>query len=765
MATLLRLLPLLLLAPFAAAQAPVQPTGLTALHRDGQTFLTWNASTDPGVLAYQVYRHDQPIDALSLAAATPIQRVTRGSSSFYADRYEQPSIATWSARYLDRFVITDGGAELRPDEEFLVWTIADLDVGAGGSGNGYYAVATIRDDEVENTTDFTAANSIGPVAESIAPPRPVRAKHLPLTGGTVFIQYLDLRRFNATKAAPNPDNFFYGLNPSDPAVAGSLQYAFTYVVFPPKVGPCAAPAADYPAVLYLHGYNGDRVRPYDTFEPKGTWCTAYRIYPIDPTDSWWFGFAEDFDYRTGLVPGAGDRIRNYTERRVLRMVDDLVAVPFPGLPVDPDRVYVVGQSMGGTGTLALALRYPQVFAAAHAGQPMTRPATAGTAGGDMWQPLLERLYGALGDDLPYALDADLPYQDSLAPTPGLSAWDWQDHQTTLGVRDSQDRVPFGIDHGLVDSTIEWQTQGEPTYGLLDQAALCWAGEVTNRGHVTSNQSTLPGSLQKLAGRPFADFTAVRDETVPGFVDSSSNPALPPVAPGAFNEDLEWSPSWDPWDGVPIDTADDWQVSIRSNEAPLTVGVTPRRTQAFEFTTGDTLRWENERISDGSVIQSGTLVVPVDGVPVTPPLDISVTGNRIRFQRTLVADVESVSLAAGGSQVLSLRYGADRAGEFYLVLGSLSGTTPPLPLVDGTSLPLAIADPYFSLLLASPNPSFLTPNFATLDADGKATCTFNLPPGTAPSLAGTILHHAAGVISLIGPQLILGGNPIALELLP
>jgi predicted peptidase len=44
-------------------------------------------------------------------------------------------------------------------------------------------------------------------------------------------------------------------------------------------------------------------------------------------------------------------------------VDDLVMQLVETLPVDPDRLYLTGLSLGGFGTWAYALQYPQGFAA------------------------------------------------------------------------------------------------------------------------------------------------------------------------------------------------------------------------------------------------------------------------------------------------------------------------------------------------------------------------------------------------------------------
>ena len=67
-----------------------QPTGLTASHRSGQTFLTWNEDTTTSGESYHVYRHTAPIDASNIDQATRLTDkwgpLPEGSSIFYTDR-------------------------------------------------------------------------------------------------------------------------------------------------------------------------------------------------------------------------------------------------------------------------------------------------------------------------------------------------------------------------------------------------------------------------------------------------------------------------------------------------------------------------------------------------------------------------------------------------------------------------------------------------------------------------------------------------------
>jgi pimeloyl-ACP methyl ester carboxylesterase len=753
---------LLGLAPSALAQTPPQPTALTAEYRNGQTFLTFTEAVDISVDHFRLYRYDQPIDATNLPQATLLQELWPGSAEFHADRYYKSTTATWQPRYLTRFVIQDDGPELSAGTGLLVWTLNNTDFGGGTSGSGYYAVTSVDPLGVENQLDFSAANSIGPISEQVDLPAPVLSQRLLNDRVLIYTQFLDLRRFNPTFSAPNANNDYYGLDQNDPLLAKSLQYAYTYAVVPPDQFVCSLQEVRHPIVLELHGFSGLLARPL-TFVPDPTWCNTFRIYPIDPGNCWYFGHARDHDYRTNLPVPAGDTIVNYTEERVLRMVQDLRRDANFGPMIDDERIYVEGHSMGASGTLAMALRYPDYFAAAHASQPMTNYLTSGDGGGSNWKPDVEIKWGLIADQNPVDIQGDLA--SHLQVFDGTPAFDWANHQVTLVTRRGDEFVPIGIDHALADTVIEWTSQGQPAYAIFDSAHMCWSGEVRSGGHQTSNQSLLPGALEIPSQLPFADFRAVRSETVPGISGCSANLSIPPTQTGAFNADIDWSASWNSWDGTPIDTPGVWQMSLRTKTLLVQfANVTPRRLQNFEVVPGRTYRYIVERISDNSLLDSDLLQPDADGLLTVPMVEVDSVGVRVRIERLLAGDVASISLLSGGTQNLALRTSADYAGKLYWLLGSTSGTTPGIVL-DGQLLALAY-DPWFEYTLTNPNSAFLGNSLGSLDGRGEANPTINLPSGMSPGLAGLVVHHAAIVIDIPGLEnVILATEPESVTLEP
>ena len=122
----------------------------------------------------------------------------------------------------------------------------------------------------------------------------------------------------------------------------------------------------YPLVLFLHGAGGrggDNARQItdagfcpgllNKVDFAGRYV-CYMIAPQVPTGKWWSAIN-----RTGKAPDApkepGDQ---------MRMALELVDAALVQYPIDPNRVYVTGLSMGGFGTWDAVQRRPEFFAAA-----------------------------------------------------------------------------------------------------------------------------------------------------------------------------------------------------------------------------------------------------------------------------------------------------------------------------------------------------------------------------------------------------------------
>jgi hypothetical protein len=131
---------------------------------------------------------------------------------------------------------------------------------------------------------------------------------------------------------------------------------------------------------------------------------------------------------------------------------------------------------------------------------------------------------------------------------------------------------------------------------------------------------------------------------------------------------------------------------------------------------------------------------------------------------LSGDVETVSIAAGGAQQLTLDAGTEHAGQLYLVLGSVNGSSPGIPFGD-LRLPLNYEPVYFVHTAAAPGTWPLFGSLGTLDAMGRGSARFDLGGRSVPAgVAGTTVHHAY-VLFDAGLQLRYASNAVRVRILP
>lgn len=123
------------------------------------------------------------------------------------------------------------------------------------------------------------------------------------------------------------------------------------------------------------------------------------------------------------------------------------------------------------------------------------------------------------------------------------------------------------------------------------------------------------------------------------------------------------------------------------------------------------------------------------------------------QATLTADAWSIPVGSGASIQYTVQPGAAHAGDNYLLLGSVTGTSPGTPM-GNVVLPLNF-DAFTNGVLSLVNSPLFQNFFGTLDQAGQAVATFDsttLAP-ISPNYVGISLHFAA----LVWPQ----GQPFAL----
>jgi hypothetical protein len=135
----------------------------------------------------------------------------------------------------------------------------------------------------------------------------------------------------------------------------------------------------------------------------------------------------------------------------------------------------------------------------------------------------------------------------------------------------------------------------------------------------------------------------------------------------------------------------------------------------------------------------------------------------RYGWFLWQDTDTASLSNPGTVRFRLLAGSAHAGRPYVVLGSLTGTSPGVT-IGSHVLPLVV-DAYFLATLSAPNTAPLANSFGRLDAVGNATASFTLPPGLPPALVGLELHHAFAVLSAPAAGIDLASEAATFRLVP
>jgi hypothetical protein len=112
--------------------------------------------------------------------------------------------------------------------------------------------------------------------------------------------------------------------------------------------------------------------------------------------------------------------------------------------------------------------------------------------------------------------------------------------------------------------------------------------------------------------------------------------------------------------------------------------------------------------------------------------------------SLQAKPSSISALAGGTQNWSIDCGPAQANNIYVVLGSMSGTRPGQPSPLGPQLIPLNFDSWTQLSLNLADTAVYANSLWFLDAQGRSTASFNLPPAL-PGAQGLQLHHAVVVL--------------------
>lgn len=572
---------------------PRQATGLRAIHRQGQTFLTWIEVSDAATgldqadipvtrviqlkqqlearenLRYRIYRSSSPITSTNgLTAIADVAPMSAWNTEFYGV-YPKPNQKAL------RYVIQEGQAPIAYNEGIGV-------VAPDAAGASYYAVTMVANGR-ENRA-VTRENALQTaVMETVGSGVPVLQR---VTRPASF-QFVDGAVINYYVRWESPPNSSVPGRPFDYLVA-----------VPPGV---RKPA---PAGVHMHCWGGSLEDCFGWWfnGDKGTVFISSNEVPYD----WWTGYHERIgtasppvsreDWQRGVV-------RPYSQRRMLSFLD-WATVKF-GL--DPTRTFAAGSSMGGSGALMMAIRYPSRFAWAAGWVGIHVPAQSPT-----FKSSYESVFGQP--------EWGVRFED------GTPVWDYYDDVKYLRSHGAQDTGLLVFSNGKNDSSIGWQQAVDFFRALQDTRqphVFVWGQD----GHGQRTQMPAAGGERTLP----IDITT--QQTLPAFTHGSldDDPGKGQPSDGAPTGQANLYLQWESV-GV-VDRTNGWEMTIGvSSNSPkdqCIVDVTPRRTTSFKPVPGERVFWTNTR--GNSVIQSGEAVADQAGLVTLERVAVG-KKNRLQIER-------------------------------------------------------------------------------------------------------------------------------------
>jgi hypothetical protein len=126
--------------------------------------------------------------------------------------------------------------------------------------------------------------------------------------------------------------------------------------------------------------------------------------------------------------------------------------------------------------------------------------------------------------------------------------------------------------------------------------------------------------------------------------------------------------------------------------------------------------------------------------------------------SLVADRTTHPLGIGGGVNFYLDAGASAKGLIYVITGSLSGTSPGIPLTPSVHVWLN-PDTFMGLQLGFLNMAPFVNFLGYLDANGRATAIWTSYPKIPAPLKWLPMHYAGVVIDFPGRRFVSATNPL------
>ncbi len=570
-----------LLALTLAAAAPVSE--LKAVHRSGQTFLTWRETAPQAGVRFDVLMAAEPITRADQPGVTRLARhLLPGSAGDWwlnPETYGNPLKADANGQKPaiphEGWRIEEGGQRLDPDSGLFVHTVTAVTAGAR-----FFAVV-----DPANPVISPGANSLAaPVTQQVATPQPIwqgepAQKPKPGTGRGLALDLI----LHAKTGRGGQDWLMFG----DAQLGWREGLPFKYGA----------------------AVRGDSVQLTPT---DRTWIDRMLTEGRDgcqkltpAVHSFWFGYNDHLDEPAAMKTGT---VVPFTERRLLWLIDWTKAY----FGTDPHRSYCTGSSMGGCGTISFGLHHPEIFAACLA-----------------WVPIVAYGRGPGGDSA-MRVEAECGGLDQRT-SEGLTVRERLD--STRFVRTHNGDLPaLFVVNGRRDTSIPWWKCPDFYRALRDRRQALVAA--WNEGTHATASGLLPADLKERFSlrylrryrldQSYLAFSECSSDDDPGRGDQADGAPV-----GAMGRGLEHDP--------PQETPARAEVVVRwyldAARLPVTATVTWRRLRLLAPRAGMKYTFENHDLGSGTVVGRSEVTVGADGLVTIPAVKVtSVQGNRLVLAR-------------------------------------------------------------------------------------------------------------------------------------
>jgi predicted esterase len=528
--------------PFAAAlfaspivlenQQTSRVTELSASVRSGQVFLTWDEVPSVDGTTFEVFMHASPITDETLDDAQKVGHHVEAGSA--CDWWKNPAAFEAEAP-TDRshgFIID--GTELDPTGGLFVHTVSEAD-----PATMHFAVLPSN----ASAADLVVGgNSLTQgVTATVALPQPIQLKAAPEAGSAVGKSLTLVLHGRGGGRDENDQSNFVAFGDGTQGWRQGLARKF----------------------IVSSDANGIIIEPRDWL-----WVGRPLLFSSDARDhglainTWWYG-CNDHIYDANAVPNGV--VVNYTEAYLLY----LVRWAQQHFGTDPEKTYLVGTSMGGSGAISVGFHHPEVFATIYSQVPVVAYTRRSSADGRSNLVRLDGLSGQVCDE-------------TVMSDEGISIMERMNSERI--VREYDGELPFLVlCHGRTDKSIPW-VNNPSFYRALNDSKRGFAAYWDNGAH--DMWKYVPADVTEF----YTTQALALNDSYPAFSNFSDN-----RDPGDGERDdgdlIGWMNRGISWTNL-VETENSWSLTLHAKgdflPASVTVDVTPRKLSKFKIAPHETL---------------------------------------------------------------------------------------------------------------------------------------------------------------------------------